>query len=190
MASWRSYILGLLCGLLASALILIGNGRLEGHPITLSEPADPPGVRVSIQGAVASPGVYRLPPGSIGEEALRAAGGTLPAADLSRVNMAALLSDGQELKIPFRTPTPVATASAISSASAASAAPAASPVINLNTASEADLDSLPGIGPVLAKRIVEYREQYGPFQTADDLLRVKGIGASLLDKIRALIEAP
>jgi competence protein ComEA len=184
MTSWRSYFLGLLCGLLSSALILIGNGRLEGRAITLSAPADPPGVRVSIQGAVASPGVYHLPPGSINEEALRAAGGSLPAADLSRVNMAALLNDGQELKIPFRTPTPVMTAPAVS------AVPAAGSIININTATQGDLDRLPGIGPVLAKRIIDYRDQYGPFQSAEDLLHVKGIGASLLEKIRDQIEAP
>lgn len=184
MTSWRSFFLGLLCGLLSSALILISNGRLNSHPITLSTPGEPPGVRVSIQGAVASPGVYRLPPGSINEEGLRAAGGPLPAADLSRVNLAAVLNDGQELKVPFRTPTPAAVVST------QTGEPAVDGLLNINTASAAELDTLPGIGPVLAQRIVSYREQYGFFQTVEDLLHVKGIGASLLGKIRDQIEAP
>jgi competence protein ComEA len=184
MTSWRSFFLGLCFGLLAAALILIGNGRMEGKPIVLNTPADPPGVRVSVQGAVSSPGVYNLPPGTIVQDALAAAGGTLPQADLARVNLAAVLVDGQELRIPVLVPTSAA------STSGSPSNPAANSKINLNTATLAELDSLPGIGPVLAQRIIDYREQYGPFQSVDDLLKVKGIGSSLLEKIRNLVEAP
>lgn len=183
MTSWRNFILGLLIGLLSSALILIGNGRLEQYPIRLVPPSDPPGIRVSIQGAVATPGIYQLPPGSIMESALQAAGGLLPQADEGRLNRVALLTDGQEIRVPLRTPTPAAAASS-------SLKPATGGKINLNMSSQTELDSLPGIGPVLAQRIIEYREQYGPFQSADDLLHVKGIGPSLLEKIRELVEAP
>jgi competence protein ComEA len=181
MNSWRSFFIGLCAGLIAAALILIGHGRLEGKAIYLTAPPDPPGVRVSVRGAVVSPGIYRLPPGSIVQDALQAAGGVLPDGDASRLNLAALLSDGQELRIPMRTPT------------AAPGTPSNQPAgiaarINLNTATMAELESLPGIGPALAGRIVEYRETYGPFQTVDDLLNVKGIGPALLEKIRDLVE--
>jgi competence protein ComEA len=183
MNSGRIFLLGLFVGLLSAALILIGNGRLEGRPIVLNTPADPPGVRVSVQGAVRAPGLYHLAPGSIVQDAVFAAGGFLPGADSSRLNLAAPVADGQELRIPFQQPTSVA----------GTPSPAATPAgrkINLNTATLEELDSLPGIGPVLAQRIIDYRETYGPFQSVDDLLRVKGIGPALLENIRDLVEAP
>jgi competence protein ComEA len=183
MGSGRAFLLGLLAGLLSAALILIGNGRLEGRSILLKPPADPPGVRVSVQGAVRAPGLYHLAPGSIVQDAVFAAGGFLTDADPSRLNLAAPLSDGQELNVPFQIPTPLP----------GTALPASTPAgkkINLNTATLEELDSLPGIGPVLAQRIIDFRQTYGPFQSVDDLLRVKGIGSALLDKIRDLVEAP
>jgi competence protein ComEA len=140
MKSWRSFFFGLCIGLLSAALILIGNGRLEGKPILLSPPLDPPGVRVSVRGAVTAPGIYPLAAGSIVQDALDAAGGILAEADTSRLNLAAVL------------------------------------------------ESLPGIGPVLAQRIIDYREVHGPFQTLEDLLGVDGVGPSLLNKIRDLVE--
>jgi competence protein ComEA len=182
--NWRTFFLGLFIGLISSALILAGNGRLEKYPIQLTSPADAPGVRVSMQGAVATPGVYRLAPGSIVEDALRAAGGLLPQADSSRLNPAAALVDGQEIRVPVRTPTPSAASQATDTSSTNAGR------INLNTASLAELDSLPGIGPVIAQRILDYREETGPFQSVDGLLRVKGIGSSLLEKVRELVEAP
>jgi competence protein ComEA len=183
MHSWRSFFIGLCAGLLAAALILIGNGRLEGKSILLATPREAPGVRISIRGAVIAPGVYRLPPGSIVQDALQAAGGVLPQGDTSRLNLAAPLSDGQELRIPLESPT-----SAPGTPSAP--IPPDGGKINLNTATLEELESLPGIGPTLAQRIVEYRDAHGPFQSVEDLLLVKGIGPSLLEKIRDLVEAP
>jgi competence protein ComEA len=183
MGSWRVFLLGLFVGLLSAALILIGNGRLEGRPIFLNTPADPPGVRVSIQGAVRAPGLYALASGSIVEDAVFAAGGFLPNADTSRLNLAAALIDGQELSVPLLNPTPLP----------GTPSPAFTPIgkkINLNTATLEELDSLPGIGPVIAQRIIDYRQTVGPFQSVDDLLHVKGIGPALLEKIRDLVEAP
>ena len=183
MGSWRVFLLGLFVGLLSAALILIGNGRLEGQPISLSTPADPPGVRVSVQGAVRAPGLYTLAPDSIVQDAVFAAGGFLPNADPSRLNLAAPLSDGQALIVPAQSPTSLP----------GTPAAAASPIgkkINLNTATLEELDSLPGIGPVIAQRVIDYRQTVGPFQSVDDLLHVKGIGPALLEKIRNLVEAP
>jgi competence protein ComEA len=177
----KSFFIGLCAGLLAAALILIGNGRLEGKPILLSTPRDSPGVRVSVRGAVVAPGIYRLPSGSIVQDALSAAGGLLPLGDASRLNLAAPLSDGQELRIPQMTPTPAPGTPTLPF-------PQTGGRINLNTATPAELQTLPGIGPVLAQRIVEYRDANGPFQSVDDLLKVKGIGPSLLEKIQDLVE--
>jgi competence protein ComEA len=181
MNSWRSFFIGLCAGLLSAALILIGNGRLEGQPILLATPRDAPGVRVSVRGAVVSPGIYRLAPGSIVQDALLAAGGILPQGDTSRLNLAAPLSDGQELRIPMQTPTPAP-------GTPPGLIPQSDMIINLNTATLAELQALPGIGPVLAQRIVEYRDANGPFQSVDDLLKIKGIGPSLMGKIRDLVE--
>jgi len=136
MGSWRIFLLGLFVGLLSAALILIGNGRLEGRPILLNTPADPPGVRVSVQGAVRAPGMYKMAPGSIVQDAVFAAGGFLPNADSSRLNLAAPLIDGQELRIPLQIPTPLP----------GTPSPASTPIgkkINLNTATLEELDSLP-----------------------------------------------
>jgi competence protein ComEA len=181
MKSWHSFIIGLCTGLLTAALILIGNGRLEGKAILLSTPLEAPGVRVSVRGAVAAPGVYRLAPGSIVQDALEAAGGVLPQADTSRLNLAAPLSDGQEVRVPLMAPSPApgTPQTTISTGSGK---------INLNTATLEELDSLPGVGPVLAQRIIDYREQHGPFQSVDELLNVEGIGPALLKKIRDLVE--
>jgi competence protein ComEA len=183
MGSGRIFLLGLLAGLLSAALILIGNGRLEGRSILLQPPADPPGLRISVQGAVRAPGLYHLAPGSIVQDAVFAAGGFLAAADTTRLNLAAPLTDGQELKIPFQIPT------ALPGTPSQASTPKGTK-INLNTATLEELDSLPGIGPVLAQRIIDYRQTYGPFQSVDDLLRVQGIGPALLEKIRDLVEAP
>jgi competence protein ComEA len=181
MKSWHAFLIGLFAGLVSAALILIGNGRLEGKPILLSTPLDPPGVRVSVRGAVAAPGVYRLAPGSIVQDALDAAGGVLPEGDISRLNLAAVLSDGQEVRVPLQTPTPAG-------GTPASELPDSGGRINLNTATRGELESLPGIGPVLAQRIIDYREAHGPFQSIDELLNVEGIGPALLEKIRDLVE--
>jgi competence protein ComEA len=178
--SWQSFLYGLCVGLLAAAIILVCNGRWEETPILLSTAPPLPGVRVSIQGAVATPGVYRLPPGSILLDAISEAGGLLPEADIQRVNQAAGLQDGQEIRIPQK----------VTSAAPAVVVPASDGRININTATAAQLDQLSGIGPALAQRIIEYREQNGPFQTVDGLLKVKGIGQALLEKIRDQLEAP
>ncbi len=181
MKSWHSFIIGLCAGLISAALILIGNGRLEGKAILLSTPLDPPGVRVSVRGAVVAPGVYRLAPGSIVQDALEAAGGVLPEGDASRLNLAAPLSDGQEVRVPLIAPSPAP-------GTPQTATSSGSGKINLNTATLEELESLPGVGPVLAQRIIEYRDQHGPFQSVDDLLNVDGIGPALLNKIRDLVE--
>jgi competence protein ComEA len=144
-------------------------------------PSPTPGLaRVYVSGAVRSPGVYTLPPGSIAQDAVQAAGGPTQDADLSLVNLAARVADGQQVHVPR-----VGEKVAQKSSTAVPRSP--SSPLNINTATAAELEQLPGIGPSLAARIVQYRQEHGPFRTVDALLLVSGIGPATLDRIRPLI---
>jgi len=145
----------------------------------------PQPLRVYVTGAVQRPDVYALPAGSIVKDALLAAGGATADADLVRLNLAYPLADGQQVYVPRQgeenLPTRLLTAPAVSALQ-----PGASRV-NINTAGQAELELLPGIGPALAKRILEYRQTHGPFQTIEKIIEVPGIGPVLLEKLRDLI---
>jgi competence protein ComEA len=146
-------------------------------------PAEDPGstVVVSVVGQVVAPGLVTLPAGSRVADALAAVGGLLPEADPAAVNAAALLSDGQQIAVGV----PGAAAPA---AGAAPGAAAGGGPLDLNSATVAELDALPGIGPVLAQRIVDHRSAHGPFTSVDQLDDVSGIGpaifADLVDRVR------
>jgi competence protein ComEA len=153
----------------------------------------PPPVVVDVVGAVARPGVVRLPPGARVVDAIGAAGGSLPGADTSRLNLAAPLADGSRVAVPrLGGPTPTVDPAAVSGG-AAPALPGdgrpggpAAPV-NLNTATADALDALPGIGPATAAAIVADRAAHGPFRSVDDLGRVRGIGDAKLAQLRDLV---
>ena len=147
-----------------------------GGPPALAETAPGP-VTVHVVGAVRNPGVFRLPSGSRARDAVRRAGGAGPRADLGSVNLAALLADGEQLRVPARGP-----GGATAGAPGASA-PAAT--VHLNGASADELDSLDGIGPSLAERIVAYRLAHGGFRSVDELDEVSGIGPVRLEALRA-----
>ncbi|PKQ35379.1 MAG: competence protein ComEA [Actinobacteria bacterium HGW-Actinobacteria-11] len=129
---------------------------------------------VHVLGAVAAPGLYVLDPDARLVDALAAAGGTTDAADLAAVNLARLLEDGEQIIVPT-----VGAAAAESGA-----APPGDDRIDLNTADQAALETLPRIGPALAARIIAWREENGRFRSVDDLLAVPGIGEKLLAGIR------
>src|SRR5262249_54737015 len=143
-------------------------------PIVIEDPRPDATIVVSIEGAVATPGVYHLPGDARVQAALAAAGGPAPNADLSRINAAARLHDEERLIIPTAAGADGADGGAAPTVPANPAAPGTVP-ININTASAATLDTLPGIGPVLAGRIVTYRETHGPFRSVDELAAVDGI---------------
>jgi competence protein ComEA len=156
--------------------------RATGSSASASaSPASAAVVVVQAAGAVMQPGLYRLPPGSRVDDLVQAAGGLASDADPDRVNLAALLSDGEKVYIPRVGEALPADASAGGASSAA-----ASP-IDLNTASIAQLDTLPGVGPATAQAIIDYRSQHGRFRSVDELLKVRGIGQAKLDQIRALV---
>ncbi len=151
-------------------------------------------VVVHVVGQVARPGVVTLPEGSRVVDALAVAGGAQPGADLQRVNLARLLVDGEQVYVPRPGESVPATASGATGGSAATAGPGASAaagspgaLVDLNTADVSALDGLPGVGPVLAKRIVEWRTQHGRFTTIDELGEVSGIGDKLLEQVRSRV---
>jgi competence protein ComEA len=136
-------------------------------------------VMVHILGAVARPGLYQLVAGARAIDAVAAAGGLTADADEAQLNLARFVSDGEQIYVPKlgeAAPAPV-------TGTAASPGAPAAPV-NINTADSAALESLPGVGPALAQRIIAFRDANGPFATVDDLLDVSGIGDKTLDGFR------
>ncbi len=144
---------------------------------------------VAVEGKVRHPGLVRLPAGSRVADAIEAAGGAEPGTDLSFVNLAQKVVDGELIVIGMTPPPGVAaTTGSNSSGSGGSGGPAQPGApINLNTATEADLDTLPGIGPALAQRIIDYRSQHGAFRSVDELRNVSGIGDAKFAEIKDLV---
>ncbi len=141
------------------------------------EPAQPDLV-VHVVGAVRSPGLYRLPAGSRVADAIEEAGGARHKAALALVNLAAPVVDGGQIVVPARgVPVPAG-----GDKTAAPAGP-----IHLNTATLEELDALPGIGPVTAQKIIDYRDSHGSFGSVDELDAVPGIGPTRLEQLRDLI---
>jgi competence protein ComEA len=161
----------------------LGGGGGSGAPpvsplVTAPAAAEAPGPLVHVAGAVRRPGVYRLRAGARAVAALRRAGGPARGADLSGLNLAAEVVDGQQLRVPRRG------AGGGAPPGGASAATPGGPV-SLSTATPEQLDGLDGIGPALAQRIVDWRTRNGPFRAVDDLLEVPGIGEARLEALRA-----
>jgi competence protein ComEA len=145
---------------------------------------------VDVVGAVRRVGVVRLPAGARVVDAIGAAGGADPTADLTRLNLAAALADGSRVSVPrVGAPVPGVDPSAVSggSSSGSDGAPSASAPIDLNTANAQQLDALPGVGPATATAIVNDRSAHGPFRSVDDLGRVRGIGKAKLEQLRDLV---
>lgn len=135
-----------------------------------------PRLFVHVVGAVRRPGLYRLPPRSRIADAVARAGGTTRGADLSAVNLAAQVSDGVQVVVPLRSAT---------AEEGGSAEPRGAPgPVHLNTASLEELDALPGVGPVTAQKIIDYREQHGAFSSLDELDAIPGIGPARLEQLR------
>ena len=151
---------------------------------------------VDVDGAVAHPGLYKLPPDSRVQAALAAAGGLSPQADVHRINRAAKLHDGQKLYVLSQgeSAPPQAASGGQScegqSCTSADGADAGSDtegqgLVNINTANATQLTQLPGIGPAIAQKIIDYRTANGPFTSVDDLTKVPGIGAAKLAQIKS-----
>ena len=184
--------------LVVAAVVFLG-GRSSPPPLVLPKAgpvgsaAPAPGtdtsatdatIAVHAAGAVVHPGLYVLPGGSRVADVVAAAGGPLPEADLDQVNLATKVADGDRVHVPrrgevvaARGPGPPGGASSTSKA----------PTVDLNSATAEQLEELPGIGPALAKTIVDHRTRHGRFRAVDDLLDVRGIGPAKLDGLRDLV---
>ena len=173
------------------AVVVLGvrgmGGGASGAPPAATLPVQPTAatgtaggrVTVHVAGAVAHPGVYRLRRGERVDDAVRRAGGPARRADLSAVNLAAVVEDGRQVLVPARAP-----AGSVSGTTSPGATPAK---VNLNTATPEQLDTLAGVGPATAAKILAFREQHGGFGSVDELGDVPGIGEVRLEALRDLV---
>jgi competence protein ComEA len=151
-------------------------------PATMrAEPAPVRKLLVHVVGAVRRPGLYRLDDGSRVDDAIGAAGGPRPKAALDAINLAAPVADGQQVIVPVR-------GRGTASPGVASSGAAASGPVHLNTATVEELDTLPGVGPVTAQKILDYRNEHGAFSSVDELDAVPGIGPARLAELRKLVD--
>jgi competence protein ComEA len=177
--------------LVVVALVAVGVHHLRAHaspaalavaPIrvgaTARAPARAAPLVVDVEGAVRRPGLVQLPHGSRVADALARAGGATSAADRSGVNLAAPVSDGQQVVVPRR--------GAVGSASSPGAAATGGP-ISLSAATAEQLDSLPGVGPVTAQKIVDYRTEHGAFHSVEELDAIPGIGPARIADLKGLV---
>jgi len=177
-------ISGILFGLFVAALVWVVARNPSGEAVTLRPvPTEKP-IVVQISGAVPRPGVYALPEGARVQDVISAAGGFLAEADKEFINLARTLEDGERLDIPYIEgfspviPTPPEEIVIAGSDT---------DLININTATSFELESLPGIGPTTAQKIIDYREENGPFLSTESIINVSGIGPGTYERIKDLI---
>ena len=188
---YRGYVILTLIYAIVFAGYILYERRPQPEPIQIIErtatPTHTPApIHVHMTGAVRRPGVYQLSPASRLFQAVEAAGGLASDADPEGVNLADFLRDGQQVFIPrMGTPAPPSpTPIAGPPKQGGSAVQSRSGLVNINTATAAELDTLPGIGPKYAERIIAYREAQGPFSSPDEIVRVTGIGPATYQSIK------
>jgi len=171
--------IGVLIGLVLGGVLWIIARSPRGSSVELLPPPTPTPLIVDVAGAVPRPGVYELPKGSRVKDAVEVAGGFLAEADKANINLAAPLEDGQRLEIPYLEGTQPLGAMPTQEGQVE--------LIDINTADANTLSTLPGIGPTLAQRIIDYRDTYGPFYFIEDIMNVQGISATTFENIMDLI---
>jgi len=172
---------GVLCGFLATGLFTLATSPPRGEPIQLLPPPTPVPLQVYVTGAVVSPGLHSLPPGSRVQDAITAAGGVLAEANVTALNLAAYIEDGERIYVPLAS-SPEGRTQSIDPFT-----PAEGDLVNINSASQAELETLPGIGPITAQNIIAYREANGGFASIEAILDVPGIGPKTFEEIQYLI---
>jgi competence protein ComEA len=176
-------VVGLVAALVAGFVLL--RARPSEQPLTAppvagssAAPASGAQLVVDVEGKVRHPGLVRLPDGARVDDAIRAAGGLLPGVPTAGLNLAQKLSDGQQVLVGL---------DAGPASGAGTTGPAAGGLLDLNLASAEQLDGLPGIGPVLAQRIVDWRTEHGRFASVDQLREVSGIGESKYSTVKSKV---
>jgi competence protein ComEA len=174
-------VVALVAGVAAVVALFQAWDERSAPPIVIEDVTATRPVVVDVRGAVQTPGVYELPPGARVQDAVAAAQGLSKLADLSTVNLARRLRDGEvvvigDLPAPGSTPQSVEAVDEVSG-----------PRININMASADALDALPGVGEVTANRIISYRETNGPFRSVDDLVLIQGISDRTIDGFRDMV---
>ncbi len=183
-----------LAGLTAVGVLFAGFSGIQMSRNANSVTGPEATVNVHVSGAVKKPGVVRIPAGRVVKDAIDAAGGAHRGADLETINLAEQVEDGMKIEVgnpnTMDTDTPIhslvsKTETPTSKGTSKANLPAGA--ISLSNASAAELDTLPGVGPATADKIVAYRNANGPFQTVDDLVKVKGIGPKKMEAIRPFV---
>lgn len=186
MKSLRGIAFGVVCGFLGVGLLLLATNQPRGEPIRLSPPPTPAPIIVHVTGAVINPGVYSLPSGSRVKDAIEKSGGLLSDADTTLINLAMLLEDGEQVWVPYH----LDDVMGLDKPAVLEGEPAQGQQtrkININTASQIELESLSGIGPVIAKAVIQYRLENGPFKDIEEIQEVSGIGPVTFEKIKPII---
>jgi competence protein ComEA len=196
MADWleryRGYIVIALLNLVVLGGMFFFWRRPEPEPISILTPEPtatplptptPRSLRVYVSGAVMRPDVYELPYDSIVRDAIDAAGGPTGEADLNRINLARRVHDEEQIYVPQKgeESPPISPPSGPSSLSPSSQGGGK---VNINTATAEELDTLPGVGPAIAQRIIDYRTAHGPFQSIEDIKNVRGIGDATFEELK------
>ncbi|GAB4424945.1 MAG: helix-hairpin-helix domain-containing protein [Anaerolineales bacterium] len=188
MKSIFNVLIGILAGMLLAGGLWLVARQPQGEPVVLRPAPTPDDIVVHVAGAVVRPGVYRLPDKSRVADAIDAAGGFLAEAEKNKFNLAAFVEDGTRIDVPYvanYTPQPTSAFTVLKTPT-----PFGTPafdLIDINTASLSELDTLPGIGPTTAQRIIDYRIQNGPFASIEDIVKVPGIGSATYENIKHLI---
>jgi competence protein ComEA len=185
-----------MAGFALAGLLFFVSRAPAGEAIVLQPAPTKSPIVVHVIGAVPRPGLYEFIEGARVQDAIDAAGGLLASANTSAINLASLLQDGQQLNIPYKsgsepveneTETVELPTSDANSSSNNSDENTDVDLVNINTATLEELDSLPGIGPTIAQRIIDYRNENGPFNTIEDIMNVSGIGPATFEEIQDLI---
>ncbi len=185
-------LLGVIAGFVLAGVLVYVSRAPSGEPIILQPAPTAAPIAVHVIGAVPRPGLYEFPEGARVQNAIDAAGGLLAGANADALNLAALLTDGQQLDIPYQSggepSNDTSTFELPTSETQTPTSNSNTELININTASLDELISLPGIGPTTAQKILNYRDANGPFSAIEDIMNVSGIGPATFDEIKDLIK--
>jgi competence protein ComEA len=185
MNKWLQTLFGVLVGLFLAAVIYLVAAPPRGSSIELLPPPTVAPILVQVDGAVKTPGIYSLARESRVNAAIDAAGGFTQNANKAAMNLAARVKDGEKVVVPVvGTPLPLLLTPEVRNEKTI---PAATQPVNLNTATLDDLQTLPGIGPSKAQKILDYREAHQGFKTIEEIQEVQGIGAATFEKLKEFI---